>query len=84
MARTKSVLKSQRQEQANYLRNFRRKSQMKSAIKKVMAAKSKADAETFYGDAISIIDKLSNKGVIHKNTASRRKSQITRHLNSLS
>ncbi len=84
MARTKSVLKSQRQEQVNYLRNFRRKSQMKSAIKKVMAAKSKADAETFYDDAISIIDKLSNKGVIHKNTASRRKSQITRYLNSLS
>jgi small subunit ribosomal protein S20 len=83
MERTKSVLKRQRQEKENYLRNSQRKTRMKSAIKKVLEAKTKVDAEASYNNAISIIDKLSNKGIIHKNSAARRKSQITRHLNSL-
>ncbi|MDP6396348.1 MAG: 30S ribosomal protein S20 [Candidatus Marinimicrobia bacterium] len=83
MERTKSVLKRQRQENQNYLRNSKRKTQMKNAVKKVLESKTKVDAEASYNNAVSIIDKLSNKGIIHKNSAARRKSQITRHLNSL-
>ena len=33
--------------------------------------------------AVKYIDKAVSKNLIHKNTGSRRKSQITRHLNSL-
>lgn len=84
MPHTKSVLKRQRKEKENYDRNKHRKSQMKSAIKKVLAAQTKAAAETVYSEAVSIIDKLANEKVIHKNTAARRKSQITNYLNTLS
>ena len=83
MERTKSVLKRQRQEKEDYLRNNQRKTQMKNAIKKVLEAKTKVDAEKSYNLAVSIIDKLSNNKVIHKNSAARRKSQITQYLNSL-
>ena len=36
-----------------------------------------------YTIAVSYIDKAASKGLLHKNTAGRRKSKITRHLNSL-
>jgi small subunit ribosomal protein S20 len=32
---------------------------------------------------ISLIDKAVNKGIIHKNTAARYKSRLTKHVNSL-
>ena len=35
-------------------------------------------------DAVKVIDKAVSKNLIHKNTGARRKSQITRFLNSLS
>ena len=41
-------------------------------------------AQEIYRDTVKQIDKSASKGLIKKNTASRRKSRITRHLNSLS
>jgi len=46
-------------------------------------AGKKDEAEKLYKEAVSIIDKAAGKGLIKKNTAARRKSRITRHLNSL-
>ncbi len=37
-----------------------------------------------YGNAVSFIDKMASKNLIHKNNAARQKSKITNHLNSLS
>ena len=37
-----------------------------------------------YKKAVSTIDKMVNKGHLKKNTAARRKSRLTRHINSLS
>ena len=42
------------------------------------------DAENLYRDTVKLIDKAASKGLIKKNTASRRKSRITRRLNSIS
>jgi small subunit ribosomal protein S20 len=42
------------------------------------------EAETLYRNTVKQIDKAASKGLIKKNTASRRKSRITRHLNSIS
>ena len=42
-----------------------------------------AEAEKLYKEAVSVLDKGTIKGLIKKNTASRKKSMITRHLNSL-
>ncbi len=57
---------------------------MKTAIKRVLSSSKKEEAETLHKDAVSLIDRLVTKGIIHKNTAARRKSAISRHLNSLS
>ncbi|UCH66858.1 MAG: 30S ribosomal protein S20, partial [Ignavibacterium sp.] len=43
----------------------------------------KEEAEKLYKEAVSVIDRSVDKGKIHKNTAARKKSQLTRHLNSL-
>ncbi len=81
--RTKSVKKKQRQETSNYKRNQEYKSKMKSAISNVLKSKSKDEAETLYRKAISIIDGLESKNIVHRNTAARRKSALTKYLNSL-
>ena len=41
------------------------------------------DADSLYRDTVKIIDKAVSKNLIHRNTGARRKSQITRHINSL-
>ena len=48
-----------------------------------MASTDKTEAEKLYKNAVSALDKGTVKGVIKKNTASRNKSQLTKHLNSL-
>jgi small subunit ribosomal protein S20 len=58
-------------------------SKIKSSIKKVLESTSREEAEKLYKDAVSTLDKGTAKGVIKKNTASRNKSTITKHLNSL-
>ena len=49
-----------------------------------ITSKEKNEAETLYREAISIIDNLTSKKILHKNTAARRKSSLTKHVNSLS
>jgi small subunit ribosomal protein S20 len=58
-------------------------SKLRSAIKNVLASTKQDEADKLYKQAVSIIDKAAGKGLIKKNTAARRKSRITRHLNSL-
>jgi small subunit ribosomal protein S20 len=58
-------------------------SKIKTSIKKVLASDNREEAEKLYKNAISDLDKGTVKGVIKKNTASRNKSQLTKHLNSL-
>ena len=81
--KSKSILKRQRQQERHYHRNQHYKSQMKTAIKKVLSATKKDEAESLYKEAISLIDRLVSKGITHKNTAARQKSKISHHLNSL-
>ena len=57
---------------------------MRTAIKRVLHQDDPLKAEATYKKAVSVIDKMVSKGHLKKNTAARRKSQITRHLNSLS
>ena len=81
---TKSVKKRVRQAEKRRQHNLHYKSKMRSAVKRVMEAKEKDTAEPLYKEAVSIIDRIATKGIIHKNKAAREKSKITRHLNSLS
>jgi len=83
MAHHKSAKKRIRQSEKQRVRNQASISKMKTLIKKVNATTEKATAEVPLKEAISFIDKSVSKGKLHKNTAARRKSALTRHYNSL-
>ena len=79
MANIKSSKKDIIRSRAAYEMNKANKSEMKTVIKKFEAAVLTGDhaaAEVAYKAAIVIIDKAVGKGILHKNTAARKKSQL--------
>ena len=82
MGASGSELKRVRQSRRNNLRNRHYKSMMKTSIKKVMEA-DKKDASSLLDQAISTIDRVCGKGIIHQNRASHHKSKLTKYVNSL-
>lgn len=66
------------------LRNARIKSALKTSIRKFEEAARTTnldDAGLKLRHAIKTIDKAVTKGILHKNTAARKKSRLTRKLN---
>ena len=82
MGATGSTLKRVRQSRKSNLRNRHHKSMMRTAIKNVMAAEKK-DAYDLLTKAVSTIDRICTKGVIHRNNAARHKSKLTKYINTL-
>ena len=76
-------IKRVRQDIKRRARNISSMSRLRTQIKRVLESTEKEKAQAEYTTAVSYIDKAAGKGLIHKNTAGRRKSKITRHLNSL-
>ena len=83
MDRHPQQIKRERQDIKRRSRNVSNMSRLRTQIKSVLESTDKEKAQVEYSKAVSFIDKVARKGLIHKNTAARRKSQITRHLNSL-
>ena len=83
MDRHPQQIKRERQDIKRRSRNVSNMSRLRTQIKTVLELKDKEKAQVEYSKAVSFIDKAAGKGLIHRNTAARRKSQITRHLNSL-
>ena len=84
MDRHPQQLKRERQDKKRRARNIADMSMLRTHIKSVLQSSDKTEAEKLYTSAVRVIDKAVKKNLIHQNTGSRRKSQITRHLNSLS
>ena len=84
MDRHPQQIKRERQDKKRRARNLDSRSRLRTSIKKVLSSSTKKEAELVYKDAVKIIDKAVSKNLIHKITGARRKSQITRFLNSLS
>ena len=84
MDRHPQPIKRERQDKKRRSNNVAHISKLKTSIKKILSMSEKKEAEIVYRDTVKQIDKAASKGLIKKNTASRRKSRITRHLNSLS
>ncbi len=87
LANHKSAIKRAKQSEARRIRNRTRKTRMKNVIKGVeeaVATGSKEDAVQRLQEAIAVIDRTAQKGVIHKNKASRQTSRLTRQVNGLS
>ena len=69
-----------------YEKNKANKSELKTMIKKYDAAVvtgDKAAAEVAYKAAVKAVDQAVTKGILHKNTAARKKSSMTLQLNKL-
>ncbi len=81
-----SALKRARQAEKRRLRNKAIRTSLKTIIKKVETAIStgdKVNASNTLREAISKLCKAASKGVIHKNTASRHISRLTKKVNAI-
>ena len=83
MAHHKSAKKRIRSNEKKRVKNQIVLSKVKTLVKKVYNTETKVDAEKYLKEAVSYLDKTVSKGMIHKNTASRKKSSLTKHVNSL-
>ena len=86
MANHKSAEKRVRQTTKRNENNRSNRSKLRTQIKKLRAAVAASDkkesGELLY-PTVSLIDKAVNKGLIHKNTAARYKSRLTKHVSEL-
>ena len=83
MATHASALKAHRQSLVHRERNRKYRSQLRSTLKEIRSvidSKDQAAARKQLGAAISLIDKMAGKGIIHRNTASRYKSRLSARL----
>jgi len=79
----KSAIKKVRQDKKRRRHNLSIKTDLKKTIKdfnKLIAAKKTDDSKTALKKLFSKLDKASLKGILHKNTAARKKSQFMRAL----
>ena len=84
MANIKSAKKRIKVISKKTLQNKMVKSKTKTAIKKVLEAVTTGDKEKStdaYKDAVSAIARAQNKGIYHRNTASRKKSRLAKLVN---
>jgi len=86
VAKSKTPAKRARIAEDNRLRNKAQKSKLKSSIKSYETSLSADNVEAARENLItvtSLIDKSVTKGVLHKNTAARKKSALAKKFNSL-
>ena len=86
MPNIKSAIKRVDVIEKKTLRNNMIKSEYKTAVKKFESAVvegNKENAENLLKEAVKKIDGACSKGVIKKNTASRKKSNLAKKLNKL-
>lgn len=81
--RHKSAQKRARQTVKRTERNKLYKAKIKTAVKKVFTSTDKSAAETELKKAVSLLDRVAVKGIIHKNNAANKKSQLVRHVNKI-
>jgi small subunit ribosomal protein S20 len=87
LANHKSAIKRARQNELQRLRNKGDRTKVKSIVKDLRSSVGEASGEETQvklNAAQSIIDKASKKGVLHKRTAARKISRLTKLANSAS
>ena len=77
MANHKSAIKRARQNEIRRLRNKAVRTRIKKVTKSVRQSGAD-DATAIMNQAKSVIDKAAKKGVIHRNTAARKISRLSR------
>jgi small subunit ribosomal protein S20 len=80
VANIKSAMKRMRQSEVRRQRNRAVRSRVRTAIKAARAAEGDG-ARAAVVEAIRTLDRAVTKGVVHRNTAARKKSALARRLN---
>ncbi|MDH3979782.1 MAG: 30S ribosomal protein S20 [Gammaproteobacteria bacterium] len=86
MANSPQAIKRARQAEKSRQLNTGQRSNMRTAIKKVIAAIKAGDRDSAvkaYADAVPVIDSAAGKGLIHANKAARHKSRLNQHIRAL-
>ena len=83
MAHHASALKRIRQSRKRRIYNRANKKQLKLAIRNVREAKTYDEGVEMLKKAYSVLDKVSAKGIIHKNNAANKKSSLTAYVKKL-
>ena len=84
MANSKTARKRIRIAETRRVRNRPYRTAARTFVKKAEAAIRAGDqtvAQSAVVDAISMLDRVASKGIIHKNNAARRKSRLMAKLN---
>lgn len=86
MANSKQAKKRVRQAEKSRRHNAGMRSMFRTSVKKVLSAIQTGDAASAQSAlqlATPVIDRMVNKGIIHKNKAARHKSRLTAHIKKL-
>ena len=86
MANHKSAIKRIRTNERKRQRNRVYRSRTRTEVKKAqdqIGVGNQEEAIAQVREAISMLDKAADKGIIHKNNAARRKSRLMKRLNEL-
>ena len=87
MANSPQARKRARQNDKRRAHNASLRSLVRTNIKKVIAAIDTGDADqakAAYAAAVPVIDRMADKGIIHKNKAARHKSRLNAQVKALS
>lgn len=78
-----SAEKAHRQSVKRREQNRQQRSKLRTALKAIRAALDESDldgAKSRLKETFSLVDKMANKGIIHKNTAGRYKSRLVKRV----
>ena len=78
MPRIKSAKKRMRQTKTRTAHNRAARSELRTLIKKLRSAGTGAEAEAALKQATALIDRAGRKNLVHRNTAARTKSRLTK------
>ena len=87
MANSPQAKKRARQAEKRRTQKTGQRSVVRTVIKKVIAAVEAGDADqakAAYNSAVPVIDRMADKGVLHKNKAARHKSRLNTQVKALS
>ena len=86
MANSPQARKRAQQAEKSRIHNASLRSRFRTHLKKVIKAiesGSQSDAQQCYKDAVSVMDSMVNKGMVHRNKAARHKSRLNAHIRAM-
>jgi len=86
LANSAQAIKRARQAEKHRQLNASQRSNMRTAVKKVIAAIKAGDRDAAvkaYSAAVPVLDSAAGKGLIHANKAARHKSRLNQHIRAM-